>query len=245
MQKLSCSRHTPHTLTQTHTRLTRRARVGRAVAHSHDTCRICTDNSSGATAAFTLHRPLLAITLHTSHYRRTVALPLTTPIRLQLHFILAKVMPMTTPAARAAAAMASTPEDGIMDGDLGQEESHAHLGAQRQGHRRRLDWHLSAATALFGIQAAGPSSRAQKQPRASGWAVRCPNGPRCEGIDHAATPARGAAARAVVALARWPTRAPGAGLGGAPATSAAALAGGAAAVAVRASACWSAGARHL
>ena len=62
---------------------------------------------------------------------------------------------MTTPAARAAAAMASTPEDGIMDGDLGQEESHAHLGAQRQGHRRRLDWHLSAATALFGIQAAG------------------------------------------------------------------------------------------
>ena len=190
-------------------------------------------------------RPLLAITLHTSHYRRTVALPLTTPIRLQLHFILAKVMPMTTPAARAAAAMASTPEDGIMDGDLGQEESHAHLGAQRQGHRRRLDWHLSAATALFGIQAAGPSSRAQKQPRASGWAVRCPNGPRCEGIDHAATPARGAAARAVVALARWPTRAAGAGLGGAPATSAATLAGGAAAVAVRASACWSAGARHL
>ena len=62
---------------------------------------------------------------------------------------------MTTPAARAAAAMTSTPEDGIMDGDLGQEESHAHLGAQRQGHRRRLDWHLSAATALFGIKAAG------------------------------------------------------------------------------------------
>ena len=46
-------------------------------------------------------------------------------------------MPMTTPTARAAAAMASTPEDGSMDGDLGQEESHAHLGAQKQGHRLR------------------------------------------------------------------------------------------------------------
>ena len=34
---------------------------------------------------------------------------------------------MMTPVARAAAAMTRTPEDGIMDGDLGQEASHAHL----------------------------------------------------------------------------------------------------------------------
>ena len=30
-------------------------------------------------------------------------------------------MPMTTPAARAAAAMASTPKDGNMDGDCNRE----------------------------------------------------------------------------------------------------------------------------
>ena len=40
---------------------------------------------------------------------------------------------MMTPVARAAAAMTRAPEDGIMDGDLGQEASHAHLGAHRQG----------------------------------------------------------------------------------------------------------------
>ena len=67
---------------------------------------------------------------------------------LPSHFILAKVMPMTTPAARAAAAMASTPEEGSMDGDLGQEESHAHLGAQRKGHRRR--WTGTSAVMLLG-----------------------------------------------------------------------------------------------
>ena len=41
---------------------------------------------------------------------------------------------MMTPAARAAAAMASMPVDGIVDGDLGQEESQAHLDGQRQCH---------------------------------------------------------------------------------------------------------------
>jgi hypothetical protein len=64
-------------------------------------------------------------------------------------------------------------------------------------------------------------------------------------LDHAATLARGAAARAVVTLARWPARAPGAGLGGTTATSAAALAGGAATVAVGASTPRSASARHV
>ena len=63
-------------------------------------------------------------------------------------------------------------------------------------------------------------------------------------VDHAATLARRASARAVVALARRAARAPCAGLGGALGTSAAALAGGAATVAVGASASRSAGARH-
>ena len=81
--------------------------------------------------------------------------------------------------------------------------------------------------------------------RASGWAVGDRIGRGAQEVDHAATPARGAPARAVVALAGWPTRAPGAGLGGAGPTRAAALAGRAATVAVLASAGRTTGARHL
>ena len=101
-------------------------------------CHICADDASHATATITSQWPLLAIALHTGvrplqprRWPDTVPLP-----RLQLHFVLAKVMPMMTPVARAAAAMTRTPEDGIMDGDLGQEASHAHLGAHGQGDVR-------------------------------------------------------------------------------------------------------------
>ena len=151
---------------------------------------------------------------------------------LPSHFILAKVMPMTTPAARAAAAMASTPEEGSMDGDLGQEESHAHLVRKGRG------------IGDVGLARVPSCSWAHKQPRASGWAVGVRMGHGAREVDHAATLARGASARAVVALARRAARAPCAGLGGALGTSAAALAGGAATVAVGASASRSAGARH-
>ena len=50
MQELSwsCSRHA------------RRPSRSRAQWHTHTTCRICTDNASGATAAFTLHRQATA-----------------------------------------------------------------------------------------------------------------------------------------------------------------------------------------
>jgi hypothetical protein len=221
------------------------ASVGRSGTHT--TCRICTDNVSGATATITLRtgrcRPTVALHVMCMHmcmcmYRSH------RPFRLQLHFILAKLMPMITPAARAPAAMASTPGDGIMDGDLGQEESHAHLGAQRQGHRRRWtaleDRHCSPRYPSSGGSPLGPrSSPGQTGGRwVFAWA-----GARV--LDHAATLARGAAARAVVTLARWPARAPGAGLGGTTATSAAALAGGAATVAVGASTPRSASARHV
>ena len=117
-------------------------------------------------------------------------------------------------------------------------------GCSQAGASVTLDWRLSA---LFGIQAAaaGGFARDQKQPRASGWAVGDRMGRGAQEVDHAATPARGAPARAVVALAGWPTRAPGAGLGGAGPTRAAALAGRAATVAVLASARRTTGARHL